>query len=177
MHCRKCGTEFNGGECPSCGTIIEGMMKCTSCYAIIPDNSVACPRCGHMSSEHFGQKDSTKMHLKAYELWSIVSGAISLAISVLVFIDASGMLYHGDVGAFVGFVYVLTSILLLLGGVVSIIRHHLGARTSFFAISVYGVCSFICLLQMFCGFVVGVPIVAWWSLICCVVAVVSAMRK
>lgn len=177
MTCPKCGVEYEGDVCPSCGISDSGKVKCKSCGALISIGTVVCPKCGNKAPEHFCTDSKERIPVNAHAIWSIASGLLSLVCSVCLFIDTSIALHIGGLAVAPVVLGVVASILLMLGGVVSVMRYKSKRQSSVLLVFIYGVCSLLCLVLMFVGPFIESSIFAWWCLICTVVALVSSLRS
>ena len=175
MLCHKCGVEHEGDICPNCGAVVQGKMKCSTCGAIIPDGCVACPRCGSQSAEHFGSKGE-RVPISWYSAWSVISGLVSLLFSVLLFFDVSIALTESDMAFMYCFSGVVTAILLLFSGVVSVVQHKGKKQTFLLLLVTYGVSSLLCLMLMFAGAYLSGSLLSWWCLICTAVYLIHVLR-
>lgn len=175
MTCPKCGTSFDGETCPKCEVSTEKTYTCESCGHPLNIGCAVCPHCGHQVPEYFYGNATKFSKVKAVEFWRVFSGIFSILFSLPVFTEAVWYL-NAERSGIESFLNILVSIMLLVGGVISIVLKKGGKSVDMMLMVAFGTGSLLCLLLIFMATLAEVDFFAWWCLVCFVVSMVSCLK-
>ncbi len=82
MHkCFKCGTEFEGGFCPECGTRFQEEKHCPQCGALLAGSAKFCNNCGYSFLEPAKkEKKPSKVGAFFKKVWAWIRAHLKIVI-------------------------------------------------------------------------------------------------
>ncbi len=82
MHkCFKCGTEFEGGFCPECGTRFQEEKHCPQCGALLAGSAKFCNNCGYSFLEPAKkEKKPSKVGAFFKKVWTWIRAHLKIVI-------------------------------------------------------------------------------------------------